>query len=537
MLNQLSRTEIIEVLATITIEHGGRSAKLSYLGQARREDLQRVAIRLFDNDLDATRIDEVVPAGCPARLSWISTTGDTDAWTDILSTQHGDAGFAPLSVDALRFELKGVRALSIASAYYDVGFFRALLLADGKPSETLDEIRIVLNGLSGSRLAQQVRELEEIQNELQSVYTKAEVRLAFARSIFHPKIFLLRRRDSRAALVGSANATTAAMTENEEILLRIRDGIEGLEAYFAHIWEVKAERLGSRCPQVRSLLNFLRTGRLFFKTSTTFQMSFNPFGELLRLLPRSERSLLTNVRLRNSEPKPGVGPFDLVATLGMADDEEDQAARSEDEKHRASIKPFSVETCFGYWVPDAMVALLKSELDLAGRGKRRRFERIAMALTDTSDSVILRAYGEYVEDAHRLLMSLPSTQALLGNLRSDPFQTREWFAERLTNLRNNLARSGYVERLCRPFTDAPVPELWDDPVSREQFETTFFEYLAYVSNAPTQSRVPSRILEVARCDFPTDASTIRERLVSFLKESGWSDRDHWKLPPEQLANA
>ncbi|MCB9559309.1 MAG: hypothetical protein H6708_02740, partial [Kofleriaceae bacterium] len=460
---------------------------------------------------------------------WSDPIVADDGREQVMSSRHAGAGFAPLSIDSLRGTLAGARGLSVASAYYDVEFFRNLLLADGKPGDHLDQIRIVVNGLAGPRLNMQRDELGALQTDLQSLYEDVEIRLAFATSIFHPKLYLIRNHGSRVALIGSANATTAAMSVNDEILLRLEGSVAGLEAYFEHIWTHEAHALATQVGRIRNLVQFFRTGRLFFKASTAFQMTINPFGELLRRLPRADRARLTNVRLRNSEPKPGVGPFDLVAAIGLGEDEEDAATRQEDDKHRASIKPYSVETCYGYWVPQSLTASLELDLDQAELSKSARYGRIAAALAETPDAPIRKMYAEYVDDAKRLFSDLPSVPSVLAELRADPFASHEWFMTRLQQLREKLGQEGYVQRLCRPFTDVAVPEIWDDPVARGDFEESFFEYLSYVSTLPTKSRVPRQIIEWAKCSSDADAATIQEALVERLHEVGWNDPDDWKV--------
>jgi len=65
-----------------------------------------------------------------------------------------------------------------------------------------------------------------------------------------------------------------------------------------------------------------------------------------------------------------------------------------------------------------------------------------------------------------------------------------------------------------------MPELWNDPVASEDFESTFFEYIEYVANSPNKRkpRVPSRILSRIEQGAPAtpDSATIRRELQALL---------------------
>src|SRR5690606_9004567 len=105
----------------------------------------------------------------------------------------------------------------LASAYYDDEFCKELLRH--APREAT--VQLVFNGLGGSRLYKQRAQLKKLQRALQEHLDTVEVRLAFAQGIFHTKLLFIQSRRKKIALLGSANATMAAMDYNEEILLQV----------------------------------------------------------------------------------------------------------------------------------------------------------------------------------------------------------------------------------------------------------------------------------------------------------------------------
>ena len=104
------------------------------------------------------------------------------ASVDLYST--GGFGIArQLDTDAFRDDIQAARRITVISAYYVPRMLRRLL-------RQCTDVRVLLNGLGGRRLDSQRKELRKLERKLQKVNKSAEVRLAFSRGIFHPKLYL-----------------------------------------------------------------------------------------------------------------------------------------------------------------------------------------------------------------------------------------------------------------------------------------------------------------------------------------------------------
>ena len=130
----------------------------------------------------------------------------------------GEFGIArKLGTDSFRDDIQAARRVTVISAYYVAKMLRRLL------RQCTDvRVRVLLNGLGGRRLDSQRKKLRKLERKFQEVNKSAEIRLAFSKGIFHPKLYLFETRSGWVAWVGSANATEAALGEqsqNEEISL------------------------------------------------------------------------------------------------------------------------------------------------------------------------------------------------------------------------------------------------------------------------------------------------------------------------------
>ena len=435
------------------------------------------------------------------------------------SCQHHSRDAGALNLDTLVASLGKAREICIASAYHDVVFCRRLL----DPtciSRQLGRIRLVFNGLGGSRLRGQLKDLKKLQRQLQSVVPDTQIRLAFVDGIFHSKLFLWREAKRLMAWVGSANATMAAMQRNEEILLSLHDAPAVLKEYFHSVWD-QARPLDDEALDrpAKSLTQFFRTGALYFKPSAQLPLTFNPFTALLGKLTDRQRRKLVDIRLPDSDPQPGVGPFNVKRALGLSDDDDEVEAVA-----RTRIKRFAVETCYGYWVPAALTVALSKQLHAATDAKEKKLDRFQKAMNGVGKGGILTRYQKYVQAAEKMFaereVSLPK------ELAGKPFEVPGAFNSFLDRLFANLESKDSRQRLCSPFIAGPMPEIWDDPLAYGEFRQSFFDYLQFINDHSTlKHQVPRRILDVIKAESYWSIPNIEAALTQHLKSKGWRDED------------
>ncbi len=420
--------------------------------------------------------------------------------------------------------------LSIAAGFYDVDFVTTLL----RRHASAKSIRLLFNGLGGRRLVAQRKELEELERVLSRDDRTVEVRLAFAPGLFHTKLFLVRTHTTTRAIVGSANATGAAFERNEEILVALADST-ALTTYYEAAWN-DARRLDDLDVSARSLVAFFRTGVLYFKPTVSLQTTLNPFRELLNLLSDEERAQLGGIALPHADQATGIGPFNLRRAVqtsvsiekeldaAPADGGEPEAETKQDKDRRASIKPYAIETYFGYWVPSVLEEEFKKKLEKAGALKEQRWKEFRKDLQSTPKVEISKKYRDYLKAGRTALTALPNLGQHLAAVVRDPFDESA-FEGFYTRVLRHVEDDDRIARLSRPFSSGPVPELWDDRPAYEDFCTTFFDYLDHVARQGHRPQVPGRLLDKLDVVESPGGEQLQAQLEEYLGEHGWTDED------------
>ncbi|MEQ1735941.1 MAG: phospholipase D family protein, partial [Rhodoglobus sp.] len=497
--------ERVEVIATPPNERVAMKSKI----------IRGTASKLSDGARRLPTRQRSVRKVTKTRVAASSKSAQPQVAHELFSTRHSASEHGKLTVQLLADSLAEAKQVFMASAYYDVTFCKALL---AKVPKAASSLRLVFNGLGGGRLLQQCDDLGQLQAALRKRVPTAEIRLAFAPGIFHTKLLTVQRPGGEVAYVGSANATMAAMQVNEEILLRVADGGE-FGAYADRIWgDAKSLAKAVELAKPRTLIAFFRTGSLYFKPATSLQITLNPFTPLLATLPDSEKRKLGTATLPYADQESGIGPFNLRRALGLGDDKPDT---------KVSVKPYSIETCLGYWVPQALEGQWQTSLGAATATKRARWNQMLKALADSRGKALVARYAEYINAVKALLVrSKIDVNAYLRENAQDPFDVR-LFDSFLGRVLARLKNTEYLTRLCSPFVRGAMPEIWDDPLAYADFEDSFFHYLEFVAQTPShRPRAPGRILTSIGADDDILAADAKSLLKALLAAKGW-DPDKW----------
>ena len=481
--------------------------------------------KYFVPNLAAMKIDDIkklaIEAFCHEKISKEMVAIDQNAAVKLYSNKYTKAGADKLNIETLRQALKGIDEVRIASAFYDTNFYKDLF---EPPIKRFRKIQIVLNGLFGQRLKKQKEDLADLYKIIEKHSQKAEIRLLMQNGIFHSKLYLFKGISKTSAFVGSLNSTSAGLLINEEILVNITGNTMPFEMYFNEIWKEAKSFEKVEPPSTRNLICFFRTGILYFKPEYQFQLTYNPFSELLSKLSDDEKGRLVEP-IPNSDLETGIGAFSIPVCLDM------RLGDLDEKVSRASIKPYSIETNLGYWVPSAYEENVTKIF--VNKRRKKYYLDLKKAIDEKEDEFFFEEYRKYRKATKDRLTDTVREDRIenyinqINNKKSrstyDPFNDEDGFKRFLDNFKNKLNDSKYIEKVCQRFISGALPEIWEDHAAYIDFKNSFFEYLEFIDGQNISRSVPKTILDkIKGIKHP---KTIEDKIIGYLREFGWGEKD------------
>ena len=345
----------------------------------------------------------------------------------------------------------------------------------------------------------------------------ASVRLRFSKGIFHTKLYVFESESDVVAWVGSANATGAALKgHNEEVLVRLDPAPPAVLQYVNGVWDTSCDLDGCRS-KVDSLAAFFRTGDLCYPPYAHLRVTASPFKPLLDKLPPSERVRLSRFTSRFAEKDAGISAFNVrsvyEATTGRAEDVR--------KKKQARIRPYAVETCYGYWVPEPFKGAVDQAIKNASAAKDQFLEGFLGWLQGKGIEITVTEFHEYLADAKRTMREEGVDWESHAPEYGYVFESSDSVENCVKDLVGQLRRPEDREKHSCAFVSARVPEIWDDVVARRHFEKTFFEWLEAQSSRRRWNRVTKWTLYNIGIQGEATSDAIRERLETRLADPAW----------------
>ena len=420
---------------------------------------------------------------------------------------------SPLNMAAIKADASHTARTTVVSAYYVPSILEDLLVECG-------DVRFVTNGLGGRRLEEQLAELCELEDRLDNQNHSATVRLAFSPGIFHTKLYLFESESDTVAWVGSANATRAALNgHNEEVLVRLDPAPPSVLEYASAVWDTSSDLDDCR-PDVDSLAAFFRTGNLYYQPYANLRVTVNPFKPLLDRLPPAETAKLSPFTSPYAVAEGGIGAFNVRLVY------QDTGGSTVDvvSKKQAKIRPYAVETCYGYWVPEPFLDKVDEIIESAAAANAQFLERFLGWLEGEGYKQVLSEFRGYLGDAKQIVIDYKVDWESNAQQYGYVFESSDSIEKCVEDLVGQLRHPIDRVKHSHAFVTARLPEIWDDVVARAQFERTFFESLEVQSSKRRNKRSSAKWIfhHINYWDGMT-ADDIQKELEERLADPAWYD--------------
>lgn len=429
--------------------------------------------------------------------------------------------------DFLSNQVTTAKIITIVSAFYGIDFLFSLLTNKEVKHRGGREVRILVGRAAPPALPGQKGDLETLKQRLIGRgYKKGRVhiRLAPDGRFFHSKLYQFQSGNRRVTLIGSANASERGFGSNDEVLVAITGRNATIDNYVTQTWRVsvpieemsKVERVPAELFEY-----LLRDGLLYFQPPRALSASIDCFPD-----HKYPKIVSTLKKQGNRLPFTDQGSVTSINILDLLSIEIDDALEEQNVASSFHMPRYSVQTVFGYWVPSTYEKRLESLIDDHARLRRSELSDLGAQLSDVSRSEIAVQLKIFFDAVDRRLNA--ERAAKLSQDQKEYVLDR--VAEKVKRLALTLTNEQLLDRLSRRFIGTPVPELWEDQRSKQEFKESFCDYVASrMASAGKKPAIVSHLANRFRLSQGDDPQEVRDRIDRFFITRKWAPDDWPKL--------
>jgi len=261
-----------------------------------------------------------------------------------------------------------------------------------------------------------------------------------------------------------------------------------------------------------NIIGFFRTGSIYFKPNNQLSFTFSEFK-----LPDWVENKIKAIeeRPRNTNPGKAWGAYNLKFSLGLQDHENDKTSQ-------ISLKPWSIETCYGYWVPNKYRLIVNDNVKKREDDLKEKFTEILCLIKDRGTDSLIKDYRNYLNDAKFILQSNDIDYFF------DEEELVTKYHKFIERIKLKLSDPDRLNKLCLPLIPTGMPEIWEDNIAYEDFTESFYDYIAN-SLTGQMPRVVRSIMDNLGFDTEADSKKISSSFIKYFEsdEAEWND-EYWR---------
>jgi hypothetical protein len=343
-------------------------------------------------------------------------------------------------------------------------------------------------------------------------------------ALFHAKAVVIETNTNIVCMVGSLNMTTKAFSRNEELVL-LGQADSGSKAsdtkiaqWIAGEYCAKLEARSIKVPFADeaitqdSLQSLMLSGRMFHEVKES-----DPFRFTIGL-PEEFLKINQNIHpLMKAELRDSISIESIITGRSDEDGLEKILARAVDDGSRARWKKYCLETCYGYWCPDSLRDEAETAKDSRKQSRQPKFEgddknEGLFSIIENQQDDITNRFLDILQNLNTQIVTRGITDTK-WNVETVRGRWNNWYELLKEKLKNKDIR----DRIISGVHSAPVPNVWSDPITSREFESSFIEGLqfAFSKGEVTQFKKVIRTLKDA---YHLDADIIRDgKLTDILQ--------------------
>jgi len=426
--------------------------------------------------------------------------------TIILKERNGQH----LSRDSF-FSMAGkLQVATFISAYTDIALLndflkRCLAAKDGRSAP---KVMVFLDlAASGYRSNKDSRKkIEKFSRKIaKNCSEESGIWLVQSGKLFHSKCVLLESTKEAKILIGSLNLTEKAFDGNEELVLAGTGVLGGRSSANAIANDITTAyvpalvKAGKRVPsallpvRANSIRSLLLSGTMFYEQTESDPFRFN------LALPAKFRKIKTQLTHLSGDIQNSVSVMQLLYSaesqygLGYKNEHFGRSDESPNtKKDKAAWRHLCFETCYGYWCQAELVGDVRTIIDSRMKKRKPHFEKLENSLfsllaQEEVREKLCEVFSLYVDYLEKNIPDGIKAEWAAA-------EVKEKWGRWLNRLSHKIKNKTFCDRIIAGIIQAPVPNVWSDPITSAEFEFSFAESILYASQKNQSTKAFSKLL-------------------------------------------
>lgn len=301
--------------------------------------------------------------------------------------------------------------------------------------------------------------------------------------------------------IGSANLSGAIKGARHELMLRATGKSHALESYVQALLTHSAPKGTVNGNAPVGLKKFLSAGYILFRPSRHKRFTYDGFVIKPEHRKEISKRLGDDSKVPHSDPSAEGFGFDLLSAVGVKDD-------AQEKKHSLKIRPYCVETDYGYWVPTKYADEIYTKIDVDKMNETKKLRNICDALAKTSEEKLISEFHKYFIATQNFFEEIKINpkpkEGIHDAFRSFVKTRREWLQDK-----------EWIKRNASKLILTQMPDIWHDEQATNVFINSLCEDICSVLNSPGKKpKIYRKISERLRLPDDPTVETIREGLAS-----------------------
>lgn len=373
------------------------------------------------------------------------------------------------------------------------------------------------------------KRMKELNEKIREIDRDGGIFLVKKGQLFHSKIIITQTEKRCKIIVGSANFTENAFEGNEEIVLV--DELDDMSNYPHYTWQIelyieKMRKIAENVSDIKSpteyksLRSRLMDGKLYWKSN-----EYSPFTFNLGLPPKILKKISKNeLKDENSALKKYLdnsfkNSLQLKNLMAKSSEIEEESNSEIDIKW----KSYAVESAYGFWVPREYLGCVQRQLNQMSMRKRKILDTFCSRIGEQNEK-IQSEFSNFLTVLKNVMGNTKEENDCVLKIEN---HWKQWYKKTIERLGVEVAKNSstisknidennknksesYRNKICQPYLDESVPDIWNDELSRQEFEESLISTIRYYSQCKERRLwIIKQILNVKDMNVNEDESILK----------------------------